>query len=115
MKLFSLLLLAFSGFSVIPCKHSAERPPVKKRVINGPVTGNERIRLQSAVAGLRSSIKAGHFCEHYCFLADMSIHSGKNRFFVYDLKSDTVLRAGLVAHGSGSETGSGTLKFSNEA
>ena len=35
-----------------------------------------------------------------CFLMDMSIESGKNRFFVYDLKKDSVIDAGLVAQGS---------------
>src|SRR5688500_17819209 len=35
-----------------------------------------------------------------CFLIDMSIESGKNRFFVYDLKKDSVVDAGLVTHGS---------------
>jgi hypothetical protein len=29
----------------------------------------------------------------------MSIESGKNRLFVYDLKKDSVMDAGLVAHG----------------
>lgn len=50
------------------------------------------------------------------FLIDMKIPSGKNRFFVYDLVNDKVSDQGLVAHGSGSETGvSGQLKFSNTA
>lgn len=48
------------------------------------------------------------------FFIDMKIHSGKNRFFIYDLKKNGVIDQGLVAHGSGSETGiEGELKFSN--
>ena len=48
------------------------------------------------------------------FFIDMKIHSGKNRFFIYDLKKNEVIDQGLVAHGSGSETGvQGELKFSN--
>lgn len=48
------------------------------------------------------------------FLVDMKIKSGKNRFFVYDLENNKILDQGLVAHGSGSETGiRGDLKFSN--
>jgi len=35
-----------------------------------------------------------------CFLIDMSIEPGKNRFFIYDLKKDAVVDAGLVTHGS---------------
>ena len=29
----------------------------------------------------------------------MSLHSGQNRFFVYDLKKDTIRNSGLVTHG----------------
>lgn len=48
------------------------------------------------------------------FFIDMKIPSGKNRFFVYDLKTNKIIDKGLVAHGSGSETNiKGKLKFSN--
>ncbi|WXK52130.1 murein L,D-transpeptidase catalytic domain-containing protein [Flavobacterium ginsenosidimutans] len=44
----------------------------------------------------------------------MKIESGRNRFFIYDLKHSKLLDKGLVGHGSGSETGiPGELKFSN--
>lgn len=49
----------------------------------------------------------------YCFLIDMHLPSGKNRFFVYNLEKDSVEIAGLVAHGKGSEKGSEGLTFSN--
>jgi hypothetical protein len=50
----------------------------------------------------------------FAFFIDMKIPSGKNRFFVYDLKTNKIIDKGLVAHGSGSETGiKGELKFSN--
>lgn len=35
----------------------------------------------------------------YCILVDMSIHSGKTRLFVWDLKKDTVILSGLCSHG----------------
>jgi hypothetical protein len=35
-----------------------------------------------------------------CFFIDMSLPSGSPRFFVYDLKKDTVINAGLVTHGN---------------
>lgn len=40
------------------------------------------------------------FCEEYYFLIDMSIHSGKNRFFVYDFKQKKVTGSNVVTHGS---------------
>ncbi len=48
------------------------------------------------------------------FFIDMKIPSGKNRFYVYNFKKKSIVDKGLVAHGSGSETGiQGKLKFSN--
>lgn len=41
-----------------------------------------------------------HLNSGICFLVDMKISSGKNRFFVYDLQKDSIIAAGLVAHGS---------------
>ncbi len=49
----------------------------------------------------------------YAFIIDMRIPSYKKRFFVYDLQKDSLLTAGLVAHGTGSETFRGALVFSN--
>ena len=48
------------------------------------------------------------------FLVDLKIRSGKNRFFVFNLKEYKLTDQGLMAHGSGSETDrEGELKFSN--
>ena len=44
--------------------------------------------------------KKNNFNEDYYFLIDMSIHSGKNRFFVYDFKQQKVTDQNLVTHGS---------------
>jgi hypothetical protein len=49
------------------------------------------------------------------FFIDMEIMSGKNRFFIYDLKNDKIIDQGLVAQGFGSRINpEGKLKFSNE-
>ncbi|MBF2708605.1 murein L,D-transpeptidase catalytic domain-containing protein [Flavobacterium soyangense] len=48
------------------------------------------------------------------FFIDMRVMSGKNRFIVYNLKNDSIVDQGLVAHGIGSETDNKPeLKFSN--
>ncbi|HEX6848886.1 MAG TPA: murein L,D-transpeptidase catalytic domain family protein [Chitinophagaceae bacterium] len=49
----------------------------------------------------------------YCFLVDMSLPSGRNRMFIYDLKKNSVIHAGLVAHGSCNETFLARPRFSN--
>lgn len=45
--------------------------------------------------------KENNFNTDFCILIDMSIHSGKNRMFIYDFKKEVVERSSLCAHGSG--------------
>ncbi len=51
--------------------------------------------------------------DEYCFLIDMSVQSGKKRFFVYNMKKDTVEYAGLVTHGGGNSK-TDSIVFSNK-
>jgi len=50
----------------------------------------------------------------YCFLVDMSLPSGRNRFFIYDMKKNTIINSGLVSHGSCNETFLARPRFSND-
>src|SRR5258707_785815 len=73
----------------------------------------ERLRLR-AKAGEQAVYLSRHgFNPSICFMVDMQLPSGKNRFFVYDLRRDSVLEAGLVAHGSGGSRFSARPVFSN--
>ena len=60
------------------------------------------LRMKENTANLKAYIAANDFNAEYCFLVDMSIPSGKKRFFVYNLKTGTVELSSLVSHGSGS-------------
>ena len=44
--------------------------------------------------------KENQYNEDYYFLVDLSVHSGKNRFFIYDFATKKVLDKNLVTHGS---------------
>ncbi|MCB9197288.1 MAG: murein L,D-transpeptidase catalytic domain family protein [Flavobacteriales bacterium] len=52
-------------------------------------------------------LEAEEFCKtkglntDYCILIDFSIHSGKKRLFLYDLKNDSVIVSAMVSHGCG--------------
>ena len=48
-----------------------------------------------------------------CFLVDMTLSSGQDRFFVYDLTKDTIRRSGLVTHGRCNEMWLEGRKYSN--
>jgi hypothetical protein len=66
----------------------------------------------------RAYCKAQNFNEDYYFLIDLSVHSGKNRFFIYDFKADKISDENLVTHGScdqfeGNDTKWEKAKFSN--
>ncbi len=59
---------------------------------------HEKLQQKAAIA--TKFIRQKGFNESTCFLVDMSLPSGQNRFFIYNLKKDTISAAGLVAHGS---------------
>jgi len=44
--------------------------------------------------------KSNGFSTDYYFLVDLSVHSGRNRFFVYDFKQKKVMAQNLVTHGA---------------
>ena len=49
-----------------------------------------------------------------CIMIDMSIHSGKNRIFVYNFKQKEIIIAGLCAHGVGGGSTPAKPMFSNK-
>lgn len=72
--------------SFVCCNNAKVEPVVKEYETN-------------AVEALEYCKKNG-FNEDYYFLIDLSIHPGKNRFFVYDLKEKKVTDKNIVTHGS---------------
>ncbi|MFL5762382.1 MAG: murein L,D-transpeptidase catalytic domain-containing protein [Bacteroidia bacterium] len=70
--------------------------------ISGFTTTDEtttRLKTKSREAG--SFCKTKGYNTEFCILIDMTIHSGKKRAFLYDLKKDSVLASGMCAHGCG--------------
>ncbi len=59
-------------------------------------------KLKEKVVGIDEYVATNNFNTDYCFLVDMSIPSGKKRFFVYNIKLGEVEYSALVSHGSGS-------------
>lgn len=70
--------------------------------------------LKTKTAGIQPYLKQAGFSTHYVFLIDMSLPSGQNRFFIYDLQKSSVAYAGLVAHGSCNTAYLPQPRFSNE-
>jgi hypothetical protein len=96
-----------------PLKHSISNKQNKAHV-NGQADENSFLGLQDHASSLKKYAIQHGFNTHYCMMIDMHIPSGKPRFFLYDFLKDSVLLAGLVTHGSGSDRGMDELLFSNE-
>jgi hypothetical protein len=81
---------------------------------NRVVTSTEAMnRLKERASLAKDYVDVNGFDVSSCFMIDMRLPSGKNRFFVYNLLKDSLEAAGLVTHGKGSENESGNLIFSN--
>jgi hypothetical protein len=74
---------------------------------------NEMMRVDSSRNDLEQYAVKKKCNTKYAFVIDMRIPSYKKRFFVFDLKKDSILDSGYVAHGTGSETFRNELIFSN--
>jgi hypothetical protein len=72
--------------------------------------------IKARADSAKAYAKANNFNPNYVFLVDMSIPSGKKRFFVYNIKKDSLECSSLVAHGYGSTVkgSDDKLLFSNE-
>lgn len=100
--IFLVILFVFMGYKIV-WKEKRNNSPITTTIDSKQI--NEVKRL------IKSNSK---YNRRFAFFIDMKVPSGKNRFFVYDLKTDKIVDKGLVANGSGSETGiKGKLKFSN--
>ncbi|HEY6064402.1 MAG TPA: murein L,D-transpeptidase catalytic domain family protein [Chitinophagaceae bacterium] len=106
MKLTRFLGLTFIAIIAISwfC-HSSLRKKTKALYLpkkqTGYITTDKTIKkLEQKVAEVKQLVRRNGYNENICFLVDMTLPSGQNRFFIYDLKKDTVQGAGLVAHGN---------------
>ena len=73
----------------------------------------EKIKLQSFAEKAKLFCKSKGYNTEECFLIDMSLASGNNRMFEYDLKDDSIISTGLVAHRSCNTNFLAVPKFSN--
>jgi hypothetical protein len=69
---------------------------------------------QSKISEIKNFVKGKNYNQDLAVFINFKIHSGKYRYFVYDLKNDKILQKAIVSHGSGSVIpNSDTLRFSN--
>jgi hypothetical protein len=112
------LLLTVSAFGYFfwykPVFHKLSKNKVSVSSLKKSRDKSEALfRLNKKLLPARDYIASHDFNTTYCFLVDMRLPSGENRFFVYNLKKDSVEMAGLVTHGSGINNTSENPIFSN--
>lgn len=71
-------------------------------------------KIHTKATTLEAYAKANNCNSEICFLIDMKIESGKNRFFIYNMKKDSVLASSLVTHGRCNEDWLVGRKYGNQ-
>ena len=61
----------------------------------------------------KSFIQKNNYRDDYFFLLDLGIPSNKNRFFIFDLKKDSIVNRGLVTHGNCNQYWLDKVKYDN--
>ena len=95
-----LLVIGLAVFSHYPSGKkflALNTPSIKKTGELSPAIIH-KINLKASVA--KSYAEKNNYNQEFCFLLDMSIPSGKKRFFVYSLAADSIVSSGLVTHGN---------------
>lgn len=85
--------------------HAAKEYPAKN------ITA-EKLKQKSVEAS--SFAKKNGYNSSLCFFIDMSLSSGHNRFFVYNMIKDSIQQSGLVTHGRCNQMWLKGRKYSNE-
>lgn len=119
MKLFRLLLLpavvtvAASWFTQTKAWEKTKAIHLPSKEISYKKAPSVYNKLYKKAEEAKMFVAKKGYNDETCFLIDMTLPSGSNRFFIYDLKKDTLHAAGLVAHGNCFEYWLEGRKYSN--
>lgn len=105
-KLFCMILILTSCNNITIAKEPQSKSDAQIEVEEIDLL---KIKADSALAFCKRKAMNTDFC----ILVDMSIHSGRNRFFVWDFKEQKVVKESLCAHGYGKGSTKDEPVFSN--
>lgn len=91
-------------------KTNAAHPSKPIIVVSSSTAALKKLKQYSHSA--KTFTRSNGFDTGFCFLVDMKLPCGGNRFFVFDMNKDSVLKSGLVTHGYGKSNGY-KISFSN--
>ncbi|MDH6253034.1 hypothetical protein M2347_002761 [Chryseobacterium sp. H1D6B] len=96
MKIYLSALL----FTIISCSGKADPIIIKETVkVEKPSVDLKKTNTKAEEA--LSFCRQNKFNTEFCVLIDMSIHSGLNRFFIFNFKQKKITQQYLVGHGCG--------------
>lgn len=105
------MAIAYRGSAHIAEAGKTQTATAKKSVA---LKKNITTVLQNRATAIKPFLQKGGYNEEVCFFIDMSVPSGKERFFIYDLKKGRKLAGALVAHGSGGNSTFEKPGYSNQ-
>lgn len=105
MKNFTRILLILLGFGMGVAAYG--------RCAEDTVSSETERKLKERALSAKAYCIEKGFNTNHCFLVDFSIHSGKKRFFIWDLKGDSILHSSLCAHGYGKNSTPSKPVYSN--
>ena len=106
-----LLLAYFAWYKPKSKPVSADHSVHSASALSKDKTAYAPLRLKADSLKLFAS--KNRFNTSIFFLIDMNIESGRNRFFVFDIKKDSVIMQGLVTHGRCNQSWLNGRKFGN--
>lgn len=115
-KYILLIILSLSVLSFIMCNaNSKDQKQEQAEKENKEIAENQALltRLKAKADTAKAFCKQKGMNTQYCFLVDFSLHSGKNRFFVWDFEKDTIKYESLCCHGYGMKSTQKKPVFSN--
>jgi hypothetical protein len=112
--LFAAIIVATTTWGLVYLKKQKSKANYQLLAVNQNAVNNNALKNVSInPANIKKYVQKNGFNTTHYFFINMALPSGSNRFFVYNLKTDSVVAAGLVCHGSGT-TSTDSIVFSNQ-
>ncbi|HEX2607539.1 MAG TPA: murein L,D-transpeptidase catalytic domain family protein [Flavisolibacter sp.] len=112
--LIPMLMILIAGLAIKKANGSLFKTAASRNVLTAsPFDQAHRNKLSQKGQAALAFAKSHAFNTSYCFLIDMSLPSGQDRFFVYLMNTDSIRAAGLVTHGRCNEEWLEGRKYGN--
>lgn len=118
LSIIALLLIAVVYFmnkstAIVNAAATIDSASIKKELAAAREAETALAKRTLFASQLKTFAAKNRYAIDVAFLIDMSLPSGKKRFFVYDLQADSIITSGLVAHGSCNKRFLKSGQFSN--